>query len=136
MNAPTQYLLPGPLTTLDGAPDAALQTDATTPVDICWPVHSLVVQPDDAKQLGLPAGRLASNNVRPATALLREILAHDPRALDQPRPPVDRVVGTCRHFAVLSCARLRHRGVPARVRCGFATDFLPGKGLDHWVTEY
>ena len=46
------------------------------------------------------------------------------------------MVGTCRHFAVLSCALLRYRGIPARARCGFATYFEPGKGLDHWVTEY
>ncbi|MCA2211786.1 transglutaminase-like domain-containing protein [Wangella sp. NEAU-J3] len=38
---------------------------------------------------------------------------------------------TCRHFAVLACALLRHRGIPARARCGFATYFQPGKGLDH-----
>jgi hypothetical protein len=31
---------------------------------------------------------------------------------------------------------LRHRGIPARVRCGFATYFQPGQGLDHWITEY
>jgi hypothetical protein len=46
------------------------------------------------------------------------------------------VVGTCRHFAVLSCALLRYRGVAARARCGFATYFQPGQGLDHWITEY
>ncbi|HTZ10541.1 MAG TPA: transglutaminase-like domain-containing protein [Acidimicrobiales bacterium] len=45
-------------------------------------------------------------------------------------------MGTCRHFAVLACALLRHRGVPARVRCGFATYFQKGQGLDHWIIEY
>ena len=53
-----------------------------------------------------------------------------------PRAPQRRIVGTCRHFAVLSCALLRHRGIASRVRCGFATYFQPGQGLDHWVTEY
>ena len=37
---------------------------------------------------------------------------------------------------MISCALLRHRGVAARARCGFATYFQSGKGLDHWVTEY
>jgi hypothetical protein len=46
------------------------------------------------------------------------------------------VIGTCRHFAVLSCALLRYRGTAARARCGFATSFQPGQGLDHWITEY
>jgi hypothetical protein len=26
--------------------------------------------------------------------------------------------------------------VAARARCGFATYFQPGQGLDHWITEY
>jgi hypothetical protein len=37
---------------------------------------------------------------------------------------------------VLSCALLRYRAIPARVRCGFATYFQQGQGLDHWITEY
>ncbi len=37
---------------------------------------------------------------------------------------------------MLSCALLRYRGIPARARCGFATYFQSGQGLDHWVTEY
>ncbi|WP_324192492.1 transglutaminase domain-containing protein [Nocardia transvalensis] len=45
-------------------------------------------------------------------------------------------MGTCRHFAVISCALLRYRGIASRVRCGFATYFQPGQGLDHWITEY
>lgn len=31
---------------------------------------------------------------------------------------------------------MRHRGVPARARCGFANYFEPGKNLDHWLGEY
>ena len=46
------------------------------------------------------------------------------------------MVGTCRHFAVLACALLRFRDIPARARCGFAGYFVPGKHVDHWVTEY
>lgn len=33
-------------------------------------------------------------------------------------------------------ALLRLRGIPARARCGFATYFLDGKGVDHWIVEY
>jgi hypothetical protein len=67
---------------------------------------------------------------------VRRLLLLDASPLDVPRPPELRVVGTCRHFAVLSCALLRNRGVPSRVRCGFATYFQPGQALDHWITEY
>jgi hypothetical protein len=64
------------------------------------------------------------------------LLALDQAPLSVPREPGKRVIGTCRHFAVISCALLRYRGIPARVRCGFATYFQPGQGLDHWITEY
>ncbi|GAB2798774.1 transglutaminase-like domain-containing protein [Streptomyces daliensis] len=53
-----------------------------------------------------------------------------------PRRPADRFAGTCRDFALLHCALLRHSGTPARVRCGYATYFAPGFHDDHWVTEY
>ncbi len=34
------------------------------------------------------------------------------------------------------CGLLRHRGVPARVRCGFAAYFRAGPWEDHWICEY
>ena len=74
--------------------------------------------------------------MRPAAAIVAALLALDPAPLHVPREAAERVVGTCRHFAVLSCALLRHRGIAARARCGFATYFQPGQGLDHWIVEY
>ena len=127
----------------------ALRTDrALSGLDTtCWPqrprpryyllpVHALVFQPRDAEKLGLPPGRLAKNQMRPAAKIVAVLMALGRTPLSLPREADQRVVGTCRHFAVLSCALLRYRGIPARARCGFATYFEPGKGLDHWVTEY
>jgi Transglutaminase-like superfamily len=68
--------------------------------------------------------------------LLSRLIALDGAPIDEPRPADQRVVGTCRHFAVLSCAFLRAHGFPARARCGFATYFHPGLSVDHWITEY
>ncbi len=130
------YALPGPLTSLTGVSPAALDRVSGGPAAICRPVHALVIQPDEAKALGLPDERFAENQVRPAAALAGALLRLDPAPLDVERPPERRVIGTCRHFAVLACALLRHRSVAARVRCGFATYFQPGQGLDHWITEY
>jgi hypothetical protein len=31
---------------------------------------------------------------------------------------------------------LRHRSIPARIRCGFATYFTTGPFEDHWICEY
>lgn len=130
------YAVPGPLTTLDGVSPAVLADLPEDPVEICRLVHALVIQPTDAQALGLAPERLAASQIRPAAGLLRELLALNPAPVPIARQPRDRVVGTCRHFAVIACALLRHRDIPARVRCGFATYFQPGQGLDHWITEY
>lgn len=130
------YAVPGPLTGLGNVSPSVLGGIADDPVGICRPVPGLVIQPDDARALGVAEERLSENQVRPAGKLIAALLALDPAPLDVPREPVMRVIGTCRHFAVLSCALLRYRGIAARVRCGFATYFQPGKGLDHWITEY
>lgn len=70
---------------------------------------------------------------------VREILARatvlSPAPLAVPRPPHQRVLGICRHFAVLHVAFLRAHRVPARVRCGFGRYFHPAKSYDHWITE-
>lgn len=130
------YAMPRPFTTLDEAPATMLDSVADDPVGICSPLHGLVIQPSDARGLSLPDDRFATNQIRSATALVRALLALDPKPLTVSRPPERRVIGTCRHFAVLSSALLRHRGFRARVRCGFATYFQPGQGVDHWITEY
>ncbi|MBE1485907.1 transglutaminase-like domain-containing protein [Plantactinospora soyae] len=54
--------------------------------------------------------------------------------LDERRPE-ERFAGTCRDFTVLLCAMLRHAGVPARARAGFAGYFNDGFFDDHWVVE-
>lgn len=125
------YAVAGPLTGLTGRHDLP-----DSPVEICGLVRRLVIQPNDARELGLPERRFAENQLRAAQDIVGALLALDPSPLTTPRPPERRVVGTCRHFAVLACALLRHRGIAARARCGFATYFQAGQGLDHWVVEY
>ena len=130
------YTAPGPLTDLATIALSALERIPDDPVGICRPVTTLVIQPRDAEALDLPGDRFAENQIRPAAALVEALLALDPASLDVSRPPAQRVIGTCRHFAVLACALLRHRGIAARARCGFATYFQPGRSVDHWITEY
>jgi hypothetical protein len=130
------YSAPGPLTDLSAVPSAVLETPASEASDICALVAPLVIQPHEAEALGVAPQRLAERNIRPAAGLISALLAVDPAPLRIPREPGGRVVGTCRHFAILACALLRQRGIQSRARCGFATYFQPGKGLDHWVIEY
>lgn len=130
------YTSAGRLTCLKGVAAAALSTVADEPVTICSPAYGLVIQPGEAEALGLPTARLAENQIRPAARLVEALLTLDAAPLSEARDPTRRVVGTCRHFALLACALLRHRRIAARVRCGFATYFQPGQGLDHWIIEY
>ena len=67
---------------------------------------------------------------------LKRIRELDPRPLAETRTPEARLVGNCRDFSVLLTAMLRHKGIPARARCGFASYFEPDFGVDHWVCEY
>jgi hypothetical protein len=108
----------------------------TSPVDICRVAQALLVLPGLASAIEVPEVRLAERSIRSASDIIRALRALDDRPLVEPRSLTDRVVGTCRHFAVLSCALLRHRGVAARARCGFAAYFSPGDFLDHWIVEY
>jgi hypothetical protein len=136
MTGAIDYSVPGPLTDLGDVSAAVLEPVPADPVGICRLVPGLVLHPFETAGLGLDAGRLAGQQIRPASAVIGAVLALDPAALDVPREPERRLVGTCRTFVVLSCALLRHRGIAARARCGFGTYFQPGLGLDHWVTEY
>jgi hypothetical protein len=110
MGAGIDYAVAGPLTGL-GAAAPPLGPD--DPVAVCWPVHDLVIQPDQARTLGLPEERFAENQIRPAARLLEVLTRLDPAPVEVARPPERRVVGTCRHFAVLACALLRGRGSPS-----------------------
>jgi hypothetical protein len=69
--------------------------------------------------------------------LLNKAVELDKRSLAIARSPEKRVIGCCREFATLLCAILRHKGIPARSRCGFATYLAnPGYYEDHWICEY
>jgi hypothetical protein len=136
MTGAIDYSVPGRLTDIGEVGVAALETVPADPVGICRLVPGLVLHPFEAADLGLDAGRLGGQEIRPASAIIGAVLALDPAALDIAREPGRRLVGTCRTFVVLSCALLRHRGIAARARCGFGTYFRPGLSLDHWITEY
>jgi hypothetical protein len=80
--------------------------------------------------------RRRESHIGPTKWMLDHLLAQDGQPLSVGRPVDARLVGVCRHFAVLVVAMLRAKGVPARARCGFATYFNPGHFEDHWVGEY
>lgn len=83
----------------------------------------------------LPNERLAEINHRWLDRLLATDQARFGSPLAAPRPVTQRVAGCCRDYTLLTVAALRHRGVPARSRIGFASYFTPGYHHDHVVAE-
>jgi hypothetical protein len=98
-------------------------------------VRSVLIHPFELREKP-HSTRSQGLQVRRADALLGLITALDPSPLTVQRPPSRRVVGNCRHFAVLLCALLRQQGIPARARVGFAHYLDRPKWTDHWVCEY
>lgn len=131
------YSAPGPMTDpgdwaglLDGLPGAVSE--------IVSVVQGLLVHIFWAERYGLalPDERKEEVQIRDVAAKLARLCELDGRPLAEPRPLDRKLVGNCRDFSVLLCTFLRHRGIPARARCGFGTYFLPGRYEDHWVVEY
>jgi hypothetical protein len=125
------YADPGPLTELTSDQSQLVRELGLDAMGLCRVAQGLLLAPQDATGAGLSEHRMAERNTRRAGALLQRVLElGGDTPLDQPRPAEQRVVGTCRHYAVVATAFLRACGVPARARCGFATYLVPPKKVD------
>jgi len=75
---------------------------------------------------------------------LGRMLELNPAPLTIARDPSERQIGLCRDYAVFLTSILRHKGVPARMRVGFAAYLFTSEAStssagfkgDHWITEY
>ena len=70
MTATIDYAGAGPLTRIDPVHEPALANLPSEAVEICRLVHDLVIQPTDAKGLGVPDERFAENQLRPVGGLI------------------------------------------------------------------
>jgi hypothetical protein len=95
-------------------------------------VQGLLMHPGAARLYGeAPEPGNAGWGYRTVAETLERILAMEDAPLAVPRAPGRRLRVNCRNFAVLFISILRHHGVPARRRVGFA-GYLPGR---HWYTH-
>ena len=74
--------------------------------------------------------------IRQADRQLARILELQDSPLTEPRPPEKKIIGTCRDYAAMLVSFLRYKGIPARMRVGFATYFTPGRFEDHYLCQY
>jgi hypothetical protein len=114
-----------------GSLSAHLDRLSAAPTALPEIVGGLVLHPFFA-----PERPASEASLRRVADLLRALLKHDNRTLDETREPANRLIGTCRSYAILACAILRQHGAPARLRVGFANYFKQGFWEDHWVCEY
>jgi len=109
---------------------------------LCKIVQGLLIHDGWAGSYGvsIPPERAGEPSIRMVADKLVRIQELDGRPLTQARHPEQRMVSICRDFALLLTALLRHKGIPARTRFGFATYFFPAGGeqayADHVITEY
>ncbi len=66
---------------------------------------------------------------------LEGLLSYDSRGLVKDRLPEDRLVLICRSNAILLASILKYRGIPARVRGGYATYIESGFHINHAICE-
>lgn len=72
----------------------------------------------------LPEGRLIEDGDFPTISeVLEELQKRDARGFTKDREPEDRLVIACYHHALLLASILRERGIPVRLRAGFARYF-------------
>ncbi|MBV7334568.1 transglutaminase-like domain-containing protein [Chloroflexi bacterium TSY] len=131
MSVPGKYAelyddLPRDISSLTHVIQGLMMHDATLPL------HGLTLTDEREREF----------NLRTIPERLTKLLAMNSAPLTTPRPPTERVTGTCRDFALLFASMVRHQGIPARIRTGFAP-YLPGVLIgdryligDHYIPEY
>jgi Transglutaminase-like superfamily len=105
---------------------------------LCEIVQGLLIHYEEGDMFGvrLSKERRKEIDTRDVRSMLARILKLEDRPLSVARPPEKRLAGCCRDFATLLCSILRHHGIPARVRFGFAAYFQPDFHCDHVICEY
>lgn len=78
------------------------------------------------------------DNFPTAAAILAELYRRDKRGITLNRSEENLLILTCRCVAILMASILKAKGIPARVRTGFAPYVLlkPDKSCGHLITQY
>ncbi|MEA2575239.1 MAG: hypothetical protein QOH93_2537 [Chloroflexia bacterium] len=101
-------------------------------------VQGLFSQSNLGRSYGLGAGDEQGQeaDTRRVERMLERIHALHSGPLTESRSTEKRLVGCSRDYAVLLTSMLRHRGIPARARCGFARYIGQEMHYDRWVCEF
>ena len=121
-----------------GSLSARIRELPADPTAIPDALENFVIHHAIARQMGfgVPAAAEPDRNLRSVARLVAALVARDSRPLTEHRDLPDYLYGTCHDFALLAMGALRERGVPARLRVGYASYFNAGRWEDHWICEY
>lgn len=101
-----------------------LYTDLPSSIEgLCTLVKRQLIHPFEVTRFHdqIPVDRVYENQEFPTVEeMLEELLRRDPSGLTLERKPGDRLVVACVHHSMLLASILRHRGIPVRIRSGFA----------------
>ncbi len=77
------------------------------------------------------------DNLVTTAAMLAELFRRDKRGFTMELKVENKLILTCRFAAILMASILKSKGIPARVRSGFA-GYWEGAEVssDHWITQY
>ena len=96
------YAEPSAITAIDRGLAKHLDELPESAHALCRVAQSLVVSPASAPAVGITEDRQAEKSIRRASELISRLVALDRTPLYEIRSPEHRVVGTWRHFALLS----------------------------------
>ena len=93
--------------------------------EMIWLIQGQMIHRLAAPQFGVSLTRESRSEQRLRTMRQRlgRMMELNPAPLTVEREPREKQVGMCRDFAVFLVSLLRHKGIPARMRVGFA-DYL------------
>ncbi len=120
---------------------AYLYDELPKPLDqLCALVKKQLIHPFDAGEFAnkIPKDRTSEDQKFPTVSqMLEELLKRDRNGFVTSRKPEDRLVVACVHHSMLFASILRHRGIPVRIRAGFAKYIGDSKNLriSHVICE-
>lgn len=108
--------------------------------DLCALIKHQLIHPFELDQFQdqVPEDRRFEDRECPTVAeMLERLLERDSRGLVMDRKPADRLIVACVHHSMLLASILRYRGVPVRIRSGYATYIGGDQGyrVTHVVCE-
>ncbi|MCJ7703013.1 MAG: excinuclease ABC subunit UvrA [Anaerolineales bacterium] len=138
-NILSYYQTHSPIT--DPGPYVHLYDDLPDGVsDLVEIVQGLLLHKLAAENFGVILTResRSDQHLRTMQQRLERMIDLDPSSLTRPREPKERQIGLCRDFALFLTSLMRHKGISARMRVGFAEYLKPDSvfKIDHWITEY